>query len=73
MCKFCEENQPVTPFEADVPRMDEVEMFADAAFNLDTKRRVNYLVVYDYKTDDEALFKIRFCPMCGRKLTERDR
>lgn len=33
----------------------------------------SYFVVYDSATDDEVRFKIRFCPMCGRKLTERGR
>lgn len=31
----------------------------------------SYFVVYDSATGDEVKFKIRFCPMCGRKLAER--
>ncbi len=33
----------------------------------------SYFVVYDSATDDEVRFKIRYCPMCGRRLAERGR
>ena len=45
--------------------------FFNAYGQIEDGPRSSYFVVYDSATDDEVRFKIRFCPMCGRKLTER--
>lgn len=70
MCKYCEEECPMTPCVADVPGMD-IEMFLETAFNIDTKERRTYLVISNVRTLDEARFMVANCPMCGRKLEER--
>ena len=69
MCKYCEEEWPMTPRVADVPGMD-IEMFLETAFNIDTKERSTRLVISNVRTLDEAIFKVANCPMCGRKLEE---
>lgn len=70
MCKYCEEEWPMTPCVADVPGMD-IEMLLEAAFNIDAKERMTYLVISNVRTLDEARFMVANCPMCGRKLEER--
>ena len=70
MCEFCEDMMPMTPSSADVPEMD-VELYLERFYNLDTGERPVRLVAISNVTDKEAEFKIRYCPMCGRKLAER--
>lgn len=45
--------------------------FYNAYGQIEDGPRSSYFVVYDSATDDEVRFKIRYCPMCGRKLAER--
>lgn len=70
MCEFCEDMMPMTPVSADVPEMD-VELYLESFYNLDTGERPVRLVVINNTTEKEAEFKVNFCPMCGRRLTER--
>lgn len=72
MCEFCDDMMPMTPTSADVPGMD-VEMYLETEFNVDTKERKVYLMVTNFRTTDEASFKVIYCPMCGRRLAERGR
>lgn len=72
MCGFCEDMMPKTPAVADFPGMD-VEIFLEPWFNVDSKSSGIDLVVANVLTDDEARFKIGYCPMCGRRLAERGR
>lgn len=67
MCWFCEDMMHKTPFVADVPGMD-VEMFLEPWFNVDSGRDGASLVVANVLTDEEAQFKVDYCPLCGRKL-----
>lgn len=67
MCEYCEDMAPMTPASADVPGMD-VEMFLETTFNIDTKERRTYLVISNFRTLDEAVFRVTHCPMCGRRL-----
>ena len=71
MCGFCEDMMPKTPVCADVPGMD-VEMFLEPWVSIDSGRSWIDLVVANVLTDDEARFKIDYCPMCGRRLGRED-
>ena len=52
------------------PRVADPEFFSAYA-QIEDGPRVSDFVVYDSASDEEVRFKIRYCPMCGRKLTER--
>lgn len=67
MCRHCEENWPIYCLQADVPAMD-VEMIVEDVEIVPSGRELTHLVVYNQISDDEARFKIKYCPMCGRKL-----
>lgn len=71
-CEHCEDMMPMTPVSADVPGMD-VEMYLERFYDLDTGERPVRLVVVNNRTEEEAEFKVNFCPMCGRRLAERGR
>ena len=70
MCDFCEDMMPKTPGVCDTPGMD-VEARIEALFSIDTKKRTYCLVVSNVHTCDEAYFGIHYCPMCGRRLTDK--
>lgn len=64
MCCVCETADSFGPRVADPE-------FFNAYAQIEDGPRVSDFVVYDSASDEEARFKIRFCPMCGRKLKER--
>lgn len=72
MCEFCESETAVSPISADVPAMD-VYASVDAVVDRDTGKRLWVMEVVNIITDDDAVFRIEYCPMCGRKLAEADR
>lgn len=67
MCKHCEENWPIDYLQADVPTMD-VQMIIKDVEIVPSGRQLTHLVVYNQLSYDEARFRIKYCPMCGRKL-----
>lgn len=66
MCCVCESSDDFGPSVSDPE-------FFNAYGQIEDGPHSSYFVVYDSATDDEVKFKIRFCPMCGRKLAERGR
>lgn len=72
MCRHCEDGWPVDYLQADVPAMD-VQMIVEDAEIVPSGRELAHLVVCNQISDDEARFKINYCPMCGRKLEEVER
>lgn len=71
MCRYCEENWPIDYLQADVPTMD-VQMIIEDVEIVPSGRELTHLVVYNQISDDEARFRIKYCPMCGRKLKGAD-
>lgn len=67
MCRHCEEGWPVDYLQADVPAMD-VQMTVEDVEIVPSGRKLAHLVVCNQISDDEARFKIKYCPMCGRRL-----
>lgn len=67
MCKHCEGSWPIDYLQADVPTMD-VQMVIEDVEIVPSGRELTHLVVYNQISDDEACFRIEYCPMCGRKL-----
>lgn len=67
MGRHCEDGWPVDYLQADVPAMD-VQMVVEEAEIVPSGRELAHLVVYNQISDDEARFKIKYCPMCGRRL-----
>lgn len=67
MCKHCEGSWPVDYVQADVPAMDVQIVIED----VETRGGgvATHMVVFHQFNDDEARFKIKYCPMCGRRLT----
>lgn len=67
MCYYCDDpGYILTPSVADVPEMD-VEAVVEVGVS--ERGSVGTLAVYRADaTDKEAVFKIRYCPMCGRRL-----
>ena len=61
MCCVCESGDDFGPSASDPE-------FFNAYGQIEDGTRSSYFVVYDSATDDEVRFKIRFCPMCGRRL-----
>lgn len=51
-------------------RVSDPEFF-EAYARIEDGPCVSDFVVYDAARDDEVRFQIRYCPMCGRRLTER--
>ena len=70
MCEYCEDMMPMTPTSADVPGMD-VEMYLERFYDLDSGERPVRLVAVNNVTEEEAEFRVNYCPMCGRRLAER--
>ena len=68
MCRYCEDMAPMTPASVDVPGMD-VEMFLETTLNVVSRERKTYLVISNFRTLDEAVFRVTHCPMCGRRLS----
>lgn len=71
MCRHCEENWPIDYMQADVPTMD-VQMAIEEFELVPSGKGLAHLVVYNQISDDEARFRIKYCPMCGRKLKGAD-
>ena len=64
MCCVCETSDIFGPSISDPE-------FFNALAQIEDGSRSSYFVVYDSATDDEAKFRIKYCPMCGRRLAER--
>lgn len=64
MCCVCESSDSISPHSADP------EFYNDYA-QIEDGPRSSYFVVYDSWSNEEVRFKIRYCPMCGRRLAER--
>ena len=52
------------------PRVSDPE-FYEAYAQIEDGPYVSDFVVYDAASSDEVRFQIHYCPMCGRRLTER--
>lgn len=64
MCEYCETADSFSFQSAD-------PTFYDAYAQIEDGPRSSYFVVYDSASNDEVRFKIRYCPMCGRRLKDR--
>lgn len=64
MCCVCETSDVFSPSISDPEFFNALAQIEDGPLS-------SYFVVYDSASDEEARFKIHFCPMCGRKLKER--
>ena len=66
MCCVCESSDDFWSSVSDPEFFNAYGQIEDGPYS-------SYFVIYDSATDDEVKFKIRYCPMCGRKLAERGR
>ena len=66
MCCLCETSDSFGPRVADPE-------FYSVLAQIEEGTIVSDFVVYDSTSDEEVRFHIRYCPMCGRKMAERDR
>ena len=64
MCCVCE------TAESFGPRVSDPEFFKAYA-QIEDVPTVSDFVVYNAGSDEEVRFKIRYCPMCGRRLRDR--
>ena len=67
MCRHCEESRPIDFLQADVPAMD-VKMIVEDVEIAPSGRGLTHLVACNQASDDEARFRVEYCPMCGRRL-----
>ena len=66
MCCVCESGDSFGPSVSDPE-------FHNALAQIEDGPRVSCFAVYDSASNDEARFRIDYCPVCGRKLRGDDR
>lgn len=73
LCDFCERHRPIDDYYGRYS-LEFKRLIPFPSINLTTgeHKEIKYaLVLYEDKDDGEAgRFPIKFCPLCGRKLTE---